>query len=202
MTERRPSADESKLWRTATMTCAAPPPPPPSPPPAPPVPPAPAAPVIAPQAAPGLDHRSAQRLKRGQMTLDARLDLHGMTQEPAHRSLIRFVARAYDEGRRALLIITGKGSGEGTGVLRQAVPRWLAEPACRAMILAVEEAQPKDGGGGALYVRLRLAAQRGSGPAARAEPTISCGLASQSLETGFAFRDQGIDRLDGLVVNH
>jgi DNA-nicking Smr family endonuclease len=78
-----------------------------------------------------------------------------MTQEPAHRALTRFIARAYDEGRRGLLIITGKGSADGTGVLRQAVPRWLAEPACRAMILAVEEAQPKDGGAGALYVLLR-----------------------------------------------
>ena len=78
-----------------------------------------------------------------------------MTQDEAHRALARFVARAYDDGRRAMLVITGKGSREGEGVLRRAVPRWLAEPSCRGVVLAIEEAQGRHGGAGALYVLLR-----------------------------------------------
>jgi len=152
---RLPSPDESKLWRAATgdvrrrRAASIPPPPPPPARPR-----EATVPVVAPRGG-GLDRRSALRLKRGQMAIEARLDLHGMTQEPAHRVLTKFIARAYDEGRRTLLIVTGKGTGEGTGVLRQAVPRWLDEPLCRAAILAIEEAQPKDGGAGALYVLLR-----------------------------------------------
>jgi DNA-nicking Smr family endonuclease len=103
----------------------------------------------------GLDRRNAQRLKRGQMAIEAQLDLHGLTQAEAHNALARFIARNFDEGRRAVLIITGKGARDGEGVLRRAVPRWLEEPGLRDMILAREEAQPRHGGGGALYVMLR-----------------------------------------------
>src|SRR6185312_2360232 len=101
-------------------------------------------PLAAPLGA-GLDRRSAQRLKRGQMAIAARLDLHGMTQAEAHGALQRFIARSFDEGRRAVLVITGKGAREGEGVLRRAVPRWLEDPALRGMILAREEAQPRHG---------------------------------------------------------
>jgi len=89
------------------------------------------------------------------MAIEARLDLHGMTQDEAHRALARFIARAQDDDRRAVLVITGKGGPGREGVLRRAVPRWLAEPPCRARVLAVETAQPRDGGAGALYVLLR-----------------------------------------------
>jgi DNA-nicking Smr family endonuclease len=119
---------------------------------------APSRPVAAPTPAapgPGLDRRSAQRLKRGQMAIEARLDLHGMTQAEAHDALQRFIARAQEGGRRAVLIVTGKGGRDGAGVLRRAVPRWLAEAGCRARVLAVEEARPMHGGAGALYVLLR-----------------------------------------------
>ena len=109
----------------------------------------------APTPNPGLDRRTAQKLRRGQMPIEARLDLHGMTQEAAHRELSGFIARASASGKRVLLIITGKGTREGGGVLRQAVPRWLAEPALRGRVLATAPALPKDGGGGAFYLLLR-----------------------------------------------
>jgi DNA-nicking Smr family endonuclease len=109
------------------------------------------APAAQPAAA-GLDRRSAQKLKRGQMQIAARLDLHGMTQSQAHAALTRFLERSQAAGQRTLLVITGKG---GEGILRRAVPRWLAEPASRSRVLAVEEARPQHGGGGALYVLLR-----------------------------------------------
>jgi DNA-nicking Smr family endonuclease len=66
------------------------------------------------------------------------------------------VVRAQGAGKRAVLIITGKGlRGEGTGILRAAVPRWLNEAKLRALILSIAPAAPKDGGGGALYVLLK-----------------------------------------------
>lgn len=161
MAGRRPSAEESALWRSAMSGVRARRPMPPAPLPSPPDPasiaPTRPLPAEAPAGAQGtgLDRRSAQRLKRGQTPIEARLDLHGMTQEEAHGALRRFIARMYAEGRRTVLIITGKGMQGGGGVLRQGVPRWLAEPGCRALVLAIEEAQARHGGAGALYVLLR-----------------------------------------------
>ena len=108
-------------------------------------------------AAPGLDKRTAQRMRRGRMRIEARLDLHGMTQDAAHGALGRFLADAQAAGKRGIIVITGKGSrAEGpTGVLQGAVPRWLNEPGMRGRILSFSHAQPKDGGTGALYVMLR-----------------------------------------------
>jgi DNA-nicking Smr family endonuclease len=103
----------------------------------------------------GIDRRQALRLKRGQLPIEARLDLHGMTQAEAHRALAAFVARGHAAGKRVLLIVTGKGTREGSGVLRAAVPRWLAEPALRPLVLTSEPAVPRDGGDGALYLLLR-----------------------------------------------
>jgi DNA-nicking Smr family endonuclease len=104
---------------------------------------------------PGLDRRSALRLKRGQLPIEARLDLHGMTQAEAHGALAGFVVRSHAAGKRVLLVITGKGTKEGGGVLRAAVPRWLDEPALRPRVLANTPAVPRDGGAGAMYILLR-----------------------------------------------
>lgn len=104
---------------------------------------------------PGLDRRSAERLRGGALRIEARLDLHGMTQAEAHRALDAFLARAEDAGRRCVLVITGKGGPERAGVLRAAVPRWLNEAPNRARLLAYAPAQPKHGGAGALYLLLR-----------------------------------------------
>lgn len=106
--------------------------------------------------APGLDRRTAERLKRGQLALEARLDLHGLTQEAAHRALNAFLRRAADEGKRTVLVITGKGEAKaGGGVLRTNLPRWLATPPLSRRVLSVVPAKARDGGLGAFYVRLR-----------------------------------------------
>lgn len=110
-------------------------------------------------AAGGIDRRTLTRIKRGELGVDARLDLHGLTQEAAHRALVRFIAAAAADGARLALVITGKGRG-GEGVLRAAVPRWLAEPAMHARIVAVTPAPPQLGGDGALCVLLRRARER------------------------------------------
>lgn len=104
----------------------------------------------------GLDRRTGQRFKRGQLPVEARLDLHGMTQTEAHRALTAFVGGQYSAGRRCVIVVTGKGVGkEGGGVLRSAVPKWLNESPNRDRVLAFEYARQKDGGAGALYVLLK-----------------------------------------------
>jgi DNA-nicking Smr family endonuclease len=89
------------------------------------------------------------------MDLDGRLDLHGLSQDAAHGALIGFVRHGYDSGRRCLLVITGKGLREGSGVLRHQVPRWLNQTPLREMILGFSHARPHHGGDGALYVLIR-----------------------------------------------
>jgi len=119
-------------------------------------------PTLHPGAAPGVDRATAARLRRGEITIDGTLDLHGMTQKEAHAALLGRIARAHTLGQRCLLVITGKGErtdqdGRETGVLRANVPRWLNEAPVRAHILAFAPARPRHGGAGALYVLLRRA---------------------------------------------
>ena len=132
----------------APSTQAAPPPPP-SPPPL--------LPELEPGAGAGVDKRTAARLRKGQLNIEARLDLHGMIQKEAHGELTHFLEGAHDAGRRCVLVITGKGLREdGTvGVLRAAVPGWLNQPPNRARVVAFCRAVPRDGGDGALYVLIK-----------------------------------------------
>jgi DNA-nicking Smr family endonuclease len=102
----------------------------------------------------GLDRRTWLRLKRGQVAIEQTLDLHGRTQDEAHRALARFLAAAQAAGCRCVLVVTGKGLGSG-GTLRHMVPRWLNEGANRELIVAFTPAQARHGGTGALYVLLR-----------------------------------------------
>jgi DNA-nicking Smr family endonuclease len=104
------------------------------------------------------DERTRRRLARGLVAIDARIDLHGMRQERAFAALASFLKHAQARGERIVLVITGKGAGaggEGRGVLRQAVPAWLARPDLRELVAGVEQAGRRHGGAGALYVRIR-----------------------------------------------
>jgi DNA-nicking Smr family endonuclease len=101
-----------------------------------------------------LDRRTAQRLRRGRIAIDAQFDLHGHTQHSAHDALLRFVERARAQGCRHVLVVTGRG-GERGGILKRTVPRWLTEPAFHRHVVAFHEAGPRHGGAGALYVVLR-----------------------------------------------
>lgn len=105
----------------------------------------------------GVDRRTADRLRRGQLPVEARLDLHGHTQETAFRALTGFIENSVAAGRRCVLVITGKGtfSPDRKGVLRAAVPRWLNEAPLRGKVLAIDTARPQDGGGGAYYILLK-----------------------------------------------
>jgi len=104
----------------------------------------------------GIDRANAERLKRGLHKIEARLDLHGLTQTEAHQELAAFIGRSRAAGCRCVLIITGRGLGpQGPGVLKRAVPRWLQEPELRQHVLAMALAQPRHGGSGATYLLLR-----------------------------------------------
>ncbi|MGE0119304.1 MAG: Smr/MutS family protein [Dongiaceae bacterium] len=175
---KRPSPEELALWQAAMRDAkplkrirpaakkaaseppaAEPSPPtrakPALPPPAPPLP-APKPPELAPGRFAGVDKRLAERLKRGQLAIEAMLDLHGLTQEEAHRQLDGFLALSARAGRRCVLVITGKGAWRPeSGILREMVPRWLNEAPNRARVLAIAHAQPRHGGTGALYVLLK-----------------------------------------------
>lgn len=130
---------------------------PPRPQPTPPIQPPPKRqPPLSPGQFADLDRRTADRLRRGQLAIDARLDLHGMTQAAAQDALVGFVSSAAERGQRCVLVITGKGTfSEQGGVLRREVPRWLNMAPLRGRIVAVAEAQPRHGGAGALYVLLK-----------------------------------------------
>jgi DNA-nicking Smr family endonuclease len=108
----------------------------------------------------GLDRRLRQRLARGRTGIDARIDLHGLTQAEAHDALVRFLRMSRTEGARIVLVITGKGTRgleADRGVLRRQVPLWLKSPNLREAVLGFEPAGPAHGGEGAFYVRLRRA---------------------------------------------
>jgi DNA-nicking Smr family endonuclease len=114
-------------------------------------------PSAAPPLAP-LGRRERAQLSRGRKEIDARLDLHGMTQTRAHRALFGFLQRAHHDGLTFVLVITGKGK-MGTeserGVLRRQVPQWLGLPEFRSLVVGFDEAHIGHGGEGALYVRIR-----------------------------------------------
>lgn len=105
-----------------------------------------------------LGKRERTKLSRGRSEIEARLDLHGMTQTRAHRALTGFLHRAHHDGLTFVLVITGKGrSGGESGVLRRQVPEWLSLPEFRAFVVGFETAHIGHGGEGALYVRIRRA---------------------------------------------
>lgn len=110
-----------------------------------------------------MDWRAFEKLRRGRLVPEARLDLHGMSAEHAHSALIGFISRAHADGLRLVLVITGKGRPpdmtgplpQRHGILRHNVPHWLSAPPLIRKVLQVVEAHQKHGGAGALYVYLR-----------------------------------------------
>ncbi|MCB1520136.1 MAG: Smr/MutS family protein [Hyphomicrobiaceae bacterium] len=117
------------------------------------------------------DRNAVRRIRSGRISIEARLDLHGMRQGEAYRELRSFLAGCHARGLRWVLVITGKGGplrdrsgrddayadqyGTERGVLKRNVPRWLAEPELRAIVVSYTSAALQHGGEGALYIQLR-----------------------------------------------
>jgi DNA-nicking Smr family endonuclease len=121
-------------------------------------------PLEAAAAAPArIDRRRYDRLVRGKLEPEARLDLHGMTRDAARAALIGFLLGAQARGTRLVLVITGKGRAdtsdaiipERTGILRHSLPHWLNAPPLTGMVLEVRPAHRRHGGAGAVYLYLR-----------------------------------------------
>ena len=87
---------------------------------------------------------------RGRLEPEARLDLHGMTQSAAYRTLLRFLIDAHAREKSLVLVITGKG-----GVLRGQLPLWLGQADLRGLVAGLREAHVRHGGAGAFYVLMR-----------------------------------------------
>jgi DNA-nicking Smr family endonuclease len=116
-----------------------------------------------------LDGNTSDRLRRGQLEPEARLDLHGLGEAAAHRALITFVKSAQARGLKLVLVVTGKGAKNQApdapfdmerarrtrGVLRIMTPRWLQERDMAVLVADVRTAHRRHGGEGALYIYLR-----------------------------------------------
>lgn len=119
--------------------------------------------------APQMDKRLKQRFQRGELPIEARLDLHGLTLANAERAMSRLIRDSIAQGKRCLLVITGKGtqrsdgeaglhhamSHQGRGVLRSWLPDYLKRGPWRDQVLGVAPARQEMGGAGAFYVLLR-----------------------------------------------
>jgi len=116
----------------------------------------------------GLDGRTDERLRRGTIEPDARLDLHGFTEHDAHHALLLFLRTAQQRRHKLVLVVTGKGARlapdapfdmelnyRSRGILKAVVPRWLGEPSFAGLVAGTRAAHRKHGGDGALYVYLR-----------------------------------------------
>jgi len=112
-----------------------------------------------------MDRKRHGQIRKGRQSPEGRIDLHGMTIAQAHPALLRFIVQSHADGKRLVLVITGKGKprDEGgpipvrLGVLKNQVPHWLQAPPLRDLVLQVMEAHLKHGGSGAYYVYLRRA---------------------------------------------
>ncbi|MBN9045141.1 MAG: Smr/MutS family protein [Rhizobiales bacterium] len=106
------------------------------------------------------DRPTHRRIAKGRVDIEARIDLHGLTQNEAHGLLYGFLSDAHARGLRHVMVITGKGRSFGSeGILRQAVPHWFSTPLFRLLVSAYDDAARHHGGHGALYVRLRRRTQ-------------------------------------------
>ncbi len=103
---------------------------------------------------PAQDQSGRRRVRRGQVDIDATLDLHGHTQDTAMTALADFVQAERMNGARCLLVITGKGRA-GTGVLRGRFLDWINRSEIRPHVSGYSAANARHGGDGAFYLLLK-----------------------------------------------
>ena len=109
-----------------------------------------------------MNKRTFGRMKRGKEAPEGRIDLHGMTAAAAHLALTAYLLRSFSEGKRLVLVITGKGrqsTDNGpiptpTGILRHQLPDWVSQPPLNQIVLQIAQAHQRHGGSGAFYIYL------------------------------------------------
>ena len=101
-----------------------------------------------------LSKKSIRNFKKGNVSIENRLDLHGFNEVEARNLLEEFINQSAESGRRLILVVTGKGQ-KGEGVIKNNIVSWLNTKGLRNKILAVSYASNKHGGSGALYILLR-----------------------------------------------
>lgn len=120
----------------------------------------PPAPKQPPTPNPAIDRPTTRKIAKGRIAIDARIDLHAMTQDQAHDRLYTFLADQRSRGARHVLVVTGKGRSLGSeGVLKRMVPVWLAGPRFAGLVSGYASASRHHGGEGAIYIRLRRLAR-------------------------------------------
>ena len=97
-----------------------------------------------------------RRLHRGDFSIQDHIDLHGLNVRDARDVVNRFLKESLRNGRRAVLIVHGRGlSSPVRPVLKTKVCQWLTSGYWRKWVMAFASARPFDGGAGATYVLLR-----------------------------------------------
>jgi DNA-nicking Smr family endonuclease len=102
----------------------------------------------------GISQVLFRKLRRGRLSIEGEVDLHGLNSKEAHEALAEFLLEALSHGSRCVRVIHGKGlrSGPGGPVIKKQVGRWLRR---RDEVVAFCSSRPVDGGTGALYVLLQ-----------------------------------------------
>ena len=97
----------------------------------------------------GIEPNRRHRIAKEREEIGGRIDLHGLTQDRARAVLEAFLTRAWNDGWRAVLVITGKGV-QGDGILKKRAPDWLGAAHLSHIVAGLSEAHRKQGGEGAL----------------------------------------------------
>lgn len=111
----------------------------------------------------GLDDITMNKLRAGQYSPEAHVDLHGLNALQAYQALLGFFRSAWYKGLRTVLVVPGRGrnSPDGVGILREKLQNWLTQEPFKRVVLAFCTALPADGGPGSVYVLLRKYRKKG-----------------------------------------
>lgn len=169
LSEQDRAAWAGYVRHVAPLPGVAPPEAPPAPPPEPPAPQPPTgfathlmvarpaamrpAPLVVGTQPPGVDAATWNRFRTGKLAAARTLDLHGRTAQRAFTALRGFLAAAHADRLRCVEVVTGRGSGEGGGVIRRELPMWLNLAELRPLVLAA--AHPHAANPGSVRLLLR-----------------------------------------------
>ena len=105
----------------------------------------------------GFDARVMRKLRAGDFSAQAKVDLHGLVREEAKTTFESFIQKSRIAGHRCVLVVTGRGlhSPDSIPVIKQSVQSWLTRGKVTNQVLAFCSARAQDGGTGAVYVLLR-----------------------------------------------